>query len=293
MVITTRRPSASNEKLTWNPPDLIPVDTISRFDAVINLAGESIASGRWTRERKERLMSSRVDTTRALVKSINKIPPNPPFTKGGNIETFEKGRGRVFKRPKVLISASAVGYYGPHGDEDVTEDSPPGTDFLADICKAWESEALKAEESGVRVVITRFGTVLEAGGGALLKMLLPFKMFIGGQIGSGRQWFPWIHRDDLIGIIKHTINNESLSGPFNVTAPRQVTNKEFSFALGRALNRPSWLPVPGFVLKILFGELGSVLLAGQRVLPEKILQAGYQFKYPDVDGALRAIFNKS
>ncbi|MEF9476181.1 MAG: TIGR01777 family oxidoreductase [Candidatus Mariimomonas ferrooxydans] len=190
------------------------------------------------------------------------------------------------------MSASAVGYYGPHGDEIIAEDSSSGSDFLAEVCKAWETEALKIQESGVRVVIVRFGTVLESDGGALPKMARPFKFFAGGPVGSGRQWFSWIHRDDLTGIIKYALENVAVSGPINTTAPQPVINKEFSDALGKSLSRPSWLPVPGFVLKIAFGELGGVLLTGQRVIPKKITEAGYQFKYPDIDRALRAIFGK-
>ena len=270
VIITTRRQTDSKEKLTWKPPALIPPDTISNIDAVINLAGESIASGRWTKTRKERIMSSRINTTRALVQSMQNVNPGP----------------------KVLISASAIGYYGPRGDEHVTEDTPPGTDFLAEVCKVWEAEALKAEELGVRVVLIRIGGVLESDGGALPKMIIPFKFFLGGPIGSGKQWFSWIHRDDIVGIIKYALENKSISGPVNLTAPQPVTNKEFSSALGRALSRPSWLPVPGFMVKIALGELGDILLTGQRVLPEKILKAGYEFEHPDVDGALRAIFEK-
>lgn len=270
VIVSTRRKTDSKEKLTWVPPELIPPETISNIDAVINLAGESIAEGKWTKERKERILSSRVATTRALVQSIQ------------NAST----------RPKVLISASAVGYYGPRADNIITEDSSPGSDFLAEVCKAWEAEALKIQESGVRVVIVRFGTVLESDGGALPKMARPFKFFAGGPIGSGRQWFSWIHRDDLTGIIKYALENEAVSGPINTTAPQPVTNKEFSTALGKSLGRPSWLPVPGFVLKIAFGELGGMLLTGQRVIPKKITEAGYQFKYPDIDRALRVIFSK-
>ncbi len=268
IIVSTRRKTDSKKELTWVPPELIPPETISNIDAVINLAGESIAAGKWTKERKERIMLSRVSTTRALVQSMQNANP----------------------KPKVLISASAVGYYGPRGDEIIAEDSSPGSDFLAEVCKAWEAEALKIQESGVRVVIMRFGTVLESDGGALPKMAMPFKFFAGGPVGSGRQWFSWIHRDDLTGIIKYALENGDVSGPINTTAPQPVTNKEFSAALGKSLSRPSWLPVPGFVLKIALGELGGVLLTGQRVIPKKITEAGYQFKYPDIDRALRAIF---
>lgn len=270
VIVSTRRKTDSKEKLTWVPPGLIPPETISNIDAVINLAGESIAEGKWTKERKERILSSRVSTTHALVQSMQNANP----------------------KPKVLISASAVGYYGPRADDIITEDSSPGSDFLAEVCKAWEAEALKIQESGIRVVIVRFGTVLESDGGALPKMARPFRFFAGGPIGSGRQWFSWIHRDDLTGIIKYALENEAVSGLINTTAPQPVTNKEFSTALGKSLGRPSWLPVPGFVLKIAFGELGGVLLTGQRVIPKKITKAGYQFKYPDIDSALRVIFGK-
>lgn len=270
------------EKLTWNPPSLIPSDIISNIDAVINLAGESIASGRWTKKRKELILSSRINTTRALVESIKKtISLNPSLLKGD--------RGGL---PKVLISASAIGYYGAHGDEDVTEDTPPADDFLANVCKAWEEEALKAQEFGVRVVLIRIGGVLESDGGALPVMAIPFKFFLGGSIGNGRQWFPWIHRDDVVGIIKYALENESLSGPVNATAHQPVTNKEFSSALGKALGRPSWFSVPGFVVKLTLGELGGILVTGQRVLPEKALKAGYKFKYPEINEALRAIFGR-
>ena len=269
VIITTRRLTASKEMLSWNPPELVPRDIISNIDAVINLAGESIASGRWTKKRKKLIMSSRINTTRALVQSMQDANP----------------------KPKVFISASATGYYGPHGDEPVTENTPPGSDFLAEVCKAWEAEALKAEGLGVRVVTVRIGAVLEADGGALPQMIIPFKLFAGGPIGSGKQWFSWIHRDDTAGIIKHALEDDSITGPVNAVAPNPVTNKEFSKALGKALHRPSCLAVPGFVIKLSLGELGDMLLTGQRVLPEKALKSGYKFKYPEVDEALRAIFN--
>lgn len=270
VVVTTRQTSDSKEKLTWNPPALIPSEVISGFDAVINLAGEPVAPGQWTRKRKELIMSSRINTTRSLVESIK----------------------RASSKPKVLISASAIGYYGAHGDEYVTGDTLPASDFLARVCKAWEAEAVKAQESGIRVVLIRIGGVLESDGGALPKMMTPFKFFLGGPIGSGKQWFSWIHRDDVLGIIKYALENKSVSGPVNAVSPNPVTNKEFSFALGKALHKPSWLSVPGFVIKLTLGELGGMLLTGQRVLPEKILRSGYNFKYPDLENALKAIFRK-
>jgi uncharacterized protein (TIGR01777 family) len=271
VIITTRRRSDAKDRITWNPPSLIPADILSDIDAIINLAGESIASGRWTQERKKRILSSRIETTRALVDSVR------------NME----------RKPQVFISASAIGYYGAHKDEPVTEDTPPAADFLADVCKQWEAEALKAEELGVRVVLIRTGGVLEADGGALPTMAIPFKLFVGGPIGNGKQWFSWIHIEDEVGIIKFTLEHDSLSGPVNAVAPNPVTNREFSTALGKTLRRPSCLAVPGFVVKLTLGELGGVLLTGQQVIPEKALQAGYQFKYTDVNEALRAIYRKN
>jgi len=287
VIITSRRktpPKLENiEIVRWDIQTPLSSEIMSGIDAVINLAGESLISGRWTKKRKERIMSSRINTTRLLVESIKKIPPNPPFPKAGREDSG---------RPKVLISASAVGYYGPHGDEYVTEDAPPASDFLAEVCKAWEKEALRAQESGVRVVITRFGVVLESDGGALSKMAIPFKFFLGGHLGNGKQWFSWVHREDIIGFMKYALENESVFGHFNLTSPQSVTNKEFCSALGRALNRPSWFHVPAFMIKLTLGEVGRVLLTGQRVLPEKALKAGYQFKYPEINEAMRAIFRK-
>lgn len=270
VTITTRSQSNSKQTLTWQPPELIPSDTMSNFDAVVNLAGEPIASGRWTNVRKERIMSSRIHTTHALVQSMQ----------------------NAHQRPTVLISASAIGYYGAHGDEEVTEDTPPATDFLAEVCKAWEAEALKARGLGVRVVLIRIGAVLESDGGALPPMTIPFKFFLGGPIGSGRQWFSWIHRDDIVGIIKYALENDFVSGSLNATAPQPVTNGEFSSALGKALNRPSWLSVPGIIVKLSLGELGSMLLKGQRVLPKKTLKEGYKFRFNEVNKALSTIFGK-
>lgn len=270
ILTTTRRRTDSKDRLTWNPPSLISPDILSAFDAVVNLAGESIASGRWTERRKELILSSRVDTTRALVESMKRADP----------------------KPGTFISASAIGLYGPHGDEYVTEDTPPATDFLASVCRSWEEEALAARELGIRVVLVRIGGVLEADGGALPAMALPFRFFLGGPIGDGKQWFSWIHRDDVVGIIRFSLENDSVSGPVNATAPHPVTNREFSSALGKTLGRPSSLAVPGFMVRLTLGELGGVLLAGQRVLPERVSKAGYTFRYPVIDEALKAIYRK-
>ena len=270
VMITTRRKSTEKEKLTWSPPDLIPPDVISEIDAIINLAGEPIAPQRWTEARKKLILSSRINTTRALVRSIENSD----------------------KKPKVFISASAIGYYGPHDEEPVNEEASPSSDYLASVCLKWEAEAQKAEALGLRVVRVRIGGVLEADGGLLVQMAGPFKNFAGGPIGSGKQWFSWIHRDDVVGIIKYAIENDSVSGPVNLTAPNPVTNKEFSNALGKALNRPSLINVPAFAVRLVLGELASVLLTGQKVIPEKALEAGYKFKYPEVNEALKAIFQK-
>lgn len=271
VIITTRRGKdiwyEDRGVLRWQPPSLIPSDIISRIDAVINLAGEPIAKGRWTEDKKDRILRSRVDTTRAIVQSIRNVD-NPP---------------------KVLLSASAIGYYGPHGDEYVTEETPPGNDFLSGVCKAWESEALMVEDAGTRVTLLRIGLVLDANGGLLQRMIMPFRLFVGGYIGSGRQWFSWIHIDDVIGVIRFLLEHD-ISGPVNLTAPNPVINRDFSKALGRALHRPSWFHVPSFAVRLALGEFGRVVLTGQRVIPEKLLRAGYGFKYPEIDEALKALF---
>jgi uncharacterized protein (TIGR01777 family) len=270
VTVTTRRKTGSGKMLTWTPPDIIPPEKISSFDAVVNLAGDSIYSARWTKEKKELIRSSRIGTTQALVRSIKKSA-DPP---------------------QVLISASAVGYYGPRGDEEVSEDTSPGSDFLAGVCKDWEAGAMTAKEWGVRVVIVRFGVVLGPGGGALQKMVPAFKAFMGGHLGSGRQWMSWVHIEDVTGIIKYSIENKSVEGPYNVCTPNPVTNREFSSILGKVLGRPSLLPVPGFALRAALGEFGDVLLTGQKVMPARILKAGYRFKYTEIDNALRPILNK-
>lgn len=267
VMVTTRRDSSSAEELTWNPPSLISPKKVSDLDVVINLAGDSIYSDRWTAVKKERIRSSRINTTHYLLESLK------------NAE----------KKPAILISASAVGYYGPHGDEEITENYSPGKDFLAEVCRDWEDEARRAEELGVRTVITRFGVVLGPEGGALQKMLPAFKAFVGGYLGSGKQWMSWIHNDDITGFIRFAIENEKISGVYNLTSPHPLTNKEFGDVLGKVLGRPSVFPVPGFVLKAALGEFSEVLLTGQRVIPERALTAGYTFKYPELEDALKSI----
>jgi len=237
-------------------------------DAVINLSGESIAAGRWTAARKLSLIKSRVDSTRALAAAIS----------------------QAAKRPKVFVSASAIGYYGTSPEGEVVEGSPQGRDFLAALAGQWEREALAVEPLGVRVVLARTGLVLGADGGALPKMAMPFQMFAGGPLGSGTQGFPWIHLDDEVGGILFALDHDALTGPINLAAPQTLDNREFSAALGRALGRPSWAPAPAFVLKLVLGEMSEMLLGGQRAKPKKLLDAGFKFKYADADAALAAIY---
>ena len=236
-------------------------------DAVINLAGASIADGRWTEARKRLLVDSRVETTGKLVEWMRAME----------------------SPPKALISASAVGYYGEQGDRVITEDTPPTSGFTHDLCAQWENEALKAEALGVRVCLVRTGVVLDRDGGALAKMLLPFKMGTGGRLGSGEHYFPWIHRADIVGIYQWLVENEQASGPYNASAPKPVTNAEFTRALGRALKRPTLLPMPEPVLRLLFGEMSELLLVSNRMMPKRLLDEGFEFRYPELKQALHAI----
>ncbi len=246
------------------------VSELNGAQAVINLTGESIAAKRWTKAQKDRIVSSRADSTRVLVDAIKDVTI----------------------KPKVFISSSAVGYYGNVVEGDVLESHPKGRGFLADTCERWENEAKNAEALGIRTVLLRTGIVLEKGGGALEKMLPPFQFFAGGPIGSGKQWFPWIHRADVVDIILFTIKTESLKGPVNMTAPAPLRMEEFSAELGKAIHRPSWAPVPAFALKILLGEMAEMLLEGQKAIPKKLIGAGYRFRYPELGRALESIFRK-
>jgi hypothetical protein len=235
------------------------LDGIAGADAVVHLAGEPV-SQRWTKDVREKIRSSRVDGTRRLVDAMRSNPP------------------------KVLVSASAVGYYGSRGDELLTESSPPAEGFLADICVEWEREARKAEEFGVRVVCLRNGLVLGKGGG-LDKMLLPFKLGIGGKIGDGHQWMAWVHLEDAVGLIEFALSS-SIEGAVNATAPNPVTNEEFTRELAAALHRPAIFPVPKFALHLLFGDMAQIVYASQRVIPEAAIKAGYQFRFPTLNGAI-------
>ena len=233
-------------------------------DAIVNLAGDPIAGARWTRARKAEIRRSRVEGTRALVDALGAAEP----------------------RPKLLVSASAVGYYGDRGDEPLDETASPGTDFLARVCVEWEAEARRAEAFGVRVVLLRLGIVLAPDGGALSAMLLPFRAGLGGPLGGGGQWMSWVHRDDVVGLIGEALANDAYVGPVNATAPNPVTNKEFTRALARALHRPAVLPVPGFGLHLLLGEMATMLLTGQRALPRVAERHGYVWRQPELPAAL-------
>ena len=237
-------------------------------DAVVNLSGASIAERRWTPQRKAELRDSRIIPAKSLAAAIRSAEAPP----------------------RVFVSGSAVGYYGNSGNEPKTEDSAAGDDFLARLCVDWESEARRAERPGMRLVLLRTGIALERSGGPLPQMMLPFRLFAGGRIGSGRQYISWIHRIDWVEMVRWIVDTPSVDGPVNATAPHPVTNREFARALGRALGRPALLPAPGIALKLLFGELADALLGGQRVIPAKAQKLGFHFRYPEIDIAFRGIF---
>lgn len=254
--------------IPWDGETLGPwVGELEGSAAIVNLAGESIISKRWTPSQKERIVQSRIRAAKVLVDAMNKVD----------------------NRPCVLVNASAVGYYGNVPEGEVTEEAAQGSDFLAQTCGRWEKEARHAEALSVRVVLARIGIVLAKGGGALAKMLPPFLFFMGGALGSGKQWFPWIHRDDVLEILYYAIQNPRVSGPVNVTAPNPVRMGEFCQTLGRVLGRPSWAPVPAFVLRMLLGEMAEMLLTGQRAVPRKIQTVGYHFQYPHLEEALSSL----
>lgn len=236
-------------------------------EAVINLAGEPIAEGRWTDEKKRKILESRVDTARAIVELC----------------------ASAESPPRVLVSASAMGYYGDQGDREVTEDTPPTHEFVHEICDRWESEARKAEAHGVRVAIARIGLVLDQGGGMLARMLTPFKLGVGGRLGDGKQYMPWIHREDMVRILIFLLEHDRLSGPFNASAPNPVTNAEFTQTLGNALKRPAVLPAPEFALKMAFGEMSRLLLTGAKMLPKRLEESGLRFRYANLVDALNEV----
>jgi uncharacterized protein (TIGR01777 family) len=253
------------EAFAWRPLDeRAPTQALNGRDAVAHLAGENIAQ-RWTDESKRRIHDSRELGTRNLVAGLAAAEP----------------------RPRTLVSASGVDYYGPRGDEPLTEDATPGDDYLARVCVVWEREAQAAGELGVRVVNLRTAVVLDQSGGALAKMLPFFRLGIGGPVAGGRQYLPWIHVDDIVGLYLAGLDDVSWSGPFNAAAPDPPTNRDFSRALGRALRRPALAPVPGFAVRLLYGEMAEIVIAGQRVVPSRALEHGYAFRQKDLDAALR------
>jgi uncharacterized protein (TIGR01777 family) len=252
------------EVLGWDPiSEPAPAEALTGRDAVVHLAGENIAQ-RWTAKAKAAIRESRVAGTRNLVDGLRGAGP----------------------RPRALISGSAIGYYGPHGEEPLDEEAPAGRDFLAQVCAAWEAEAERASELGTRVVRLRTGVVLDRDGGALAKMLTPFRLGVGGPVAGGRQYMSWIHRDDIVGIVMCALQDERWSGPINATAPEPVSNRDFSRALGRTLHRPSLLPLPGAALRLAYGEMSEIITTGARVVPAKPLVLGYEFRHPNLDGAL-------
>ncbi len=273
-VVLSRNPERAKQTLgdvqahAWEPEaGPPPAEAFRGIDVVFSLAGENVADGRWTAAKKQRIRESRVAGTRNLVAGLEKLST----------------------RPGVLLSASAVGFYGSRGDELLDENSSPGNDFLAEVSKAWEAEASRARSLGVRLVMTRIGIVLGKGGGVLAKMLTPFKLGLGGRLGSGRQWTPWVHIDDLVGLLLHAAQTRELSGPMNAVAPNPVTNRELTKTLARVLHRPAIFPVPEFVLRGMLGEFGEAILSSQRVAPRVAEKTGYRFRHPSLEEALQTI----
>lgn len=267
VTVLTRNIARARTRL---PEEVALVDKladVNGVDAILNLAGENLSNKRWTPAIKQEFRDSRIGTTRRLLEWIS-------------------GQAR---KPRVLISGSAIGWYGPRGDQELAEDAAPGDDFAAWLCRDWEREAHKAEALGVRVCCVRTGIVLDRGGGALAKMLLPFRLGLGGPIGDGRQWMSWIARADIVALIRWLAGNERASGAYNGTAPGPLRNKEFARVLGHAAHRPAVLPAPAFALKLLLGEMAQMLLTGQRVLPQRAAREGFSFRYDDLPSALAAI----
>lgn len=234
-------------------------------DAIVNLAGESIAAGRWSDTRKQRIRDSRVNAGQAVVKAV----------------------AEAQDKPQVVIQSSAVGYYGPCGDEEITEDAPPGDDFLAHVAMEWEQSTASLGEMGVRRAILRTGVVLSQDGGALPRLLLPFRFYAGGPLGDGQQYLPWIHIADEVAAIRFLIENDRATGPFNLAAPHPLTNADFSRVLGKVLEKPARMPAPSFAMRLAFGEMSTVLLDGQRAIPRRLMDLGFDFRFPDAEAALR------
>ena len=269
IVSLVRHKSEGASEIEWHPNQRsIDSERVSGFDVVVHLAGESIASGRWTDEKKRKIRESRVDGTTLLSRAL----------------------AQSSKAPAAFISASAIGYYGNRADELLNEKSAPGNDFLAEVCVAWERATGEAEARGVRTVHTRFGIILDQEGGALAKMLTPFRMGVGGRIGDGKQWMSWIALVDVIKGLKFVIENESIAGPVNFVAPNPVTNGEFTKTLGDALSRPTLFPMPSFAVRLAFGEMAdALLLSSAKVEPKRLHESGYRFEFEDLQPALAAI----
>ena len=265
-----RRPPAAPSEHRWNPErgELDPA-VLDGVQAVVHLAGESVARGRWTAKKKARILSSRVNGTRTLSEAVARAGLDAP----------------------VLVCASASGYYGDRGDDLLTEEEPPGNDFLADVTRQWESACLPAAKAGARVVNLRLGVVLSSSGGALPRMLLPFRLGLGGRLGSGRQYVPWITLEDAVRVVVHSIRSDSMRGPVNVAAPESVTNSDLTAALSRALSRPAVLPVPSLALKIVLGEMAHILLASHRLDVSKLQRSGFEFRHPNIDRAISDVLS--
>jgi uncharacterized protein (TIGR01777 family) len=277
VMLLTRGPSAARERfgeactiVEGNPTEAGNwMERIAECDAVLNLVGEGIFNRRWNQEFKTLLRESRVRTTENIARAVSRCPKPSDA------------------RRTVLVNSSAIGYYGPHGDEQLTEEDPPGNDFMATLCVDWEKAARQAETSGARVVIIRTGVVLDKAGGALPQMLKPFRTIgIGGPVGSGKQWVSWIHHADEVGLFLFALDHPDAAGPINATAPNPLTNRELAKAQGRALHRPAFLPAPALALRLALGEVAQVVTTGQRVLPKKALAMGYRFQFPEIDSAL-------
>ncbi len=266
IVSLVRKTSTGKGEIEWHPnKGTLDPKQLEGFDAVVHLAGESIASGRWTDEKKQRIRESRVQGTTLLSKALSSLS-RPPAT---------------------FVAASAIGYYGNRGDELLSEASLPGNDFLSEVCVAWEKSTGPAETKGIRTVHTRFGVILAVNGGALEKMLTPFRLGVGGKVGDGKQWMSWIAIDDVVGGLQFVLNNQDIHGPVNFTAPNPVKNEDFTDALGKTLSRPTIFPVPAFAARLAFGEMAdALLLSSARVEPAKLREAGYQFKYSELKPAL-------
>ena len=271
VVITSRNPERAREGLDagakvigWDGEAPLPDDALHGIDVIFHLAGEPVAEGRWTDDKKRRIARSRIESTKRLVEAI----------------------GKAKDRPRAFVSGSAVGYYGDRGDETLTEESAPGSGFLAQVCKDWEAEALKAEAHGVRVACVRTGVVLAREGGALKEMLPLFKTGLAGKLGDGKQWMPWIHIDDIVGLFRFAATEERTKGALNGVAPTPVTNAEFTKAIGHATHRPTFFTAPAFAMKLALGEKAAIILASQRVLPKKASELGYAFLYSTLPDAL-------